>query len=122
VTLAEGRRVRSRKRQSSARRPEFAGEPPHGVRFHGIPRLLRSARSARRWSTTCEVRSLADPRENGAIRDRYVIRIAAADLPTSLWDEMVAVVGAWWKAREHRVRMRRQYVGTVTEVNLGTVT
>jgi hypothetical protein len=38
------------------------------------------------------------------IRDRYVVRIAAADLPTSLWDEVIAAVGAWWKARERRVR------------------
>ena len=56
------------------------------------------------------------------IRDRYVVRIAAPDLPTSLWDEIVAAVGAWWKARERRVGMSPQNVGTATEVPLGTVT
>jgi hypothetical protein len=34
------------------------------------------------------------------IRDRYVVRIAAADLPTSLWDEVVAAVAVWWRAHE----------------------
>jgi hypothetical protein len=38
------------------------------------------------------------------IRDRYVVRIAVADLPTSLWDEVVAAVAAWWKAHERRAR------------------
>jgi hypothetical protein len=38
------------------------------------------------------------------IRDRYVVRIAAADLPTSLWDEVVAAVAAWWKAHERQMR------------------
>ncbi|MBR1272742.1 hypothetical protein JQ629_35220 [Bradyrhizobium sp. AUGA SZCCT0222] len=52
------------------------------------------------------------------IRDRYVVRIAAADLPTSLWGEIVAAVGAWWKARERRVGRRPQNAGTVTEVTL----
>ena len=33
-------------------------------------------------------------------RDRYVVRIAAADLPTSLWDDVVVAVAAWWKAHE----------------------
>ena len=33
-------------------------------------------------------------------RDRYVIRIAVADLPTALWDEVVAAVAAWWRAHE----------------------
>jgi hypothetical protein len=56
------------------------------------------------------------------MRDCYVVRIAAADLPTSLWYEIVGAVGAWWKAREPRVRMRPQNVGTATEVTLGTVT
>jgi hypothetical protein len=36
--------------------------------------------------------------------DRYVVRIAVADLPTSLWDEVVAAVAAWWKAHERQVR------------------
>jgi hypothetical protein len=40
------------------------------------------------------------------IRDRYVVRIAVADLPTSLWDEVVAAVAAWWKAHERRARQR----------------
>jgi len=35
-------------------------------------------------------------------RNSYVIRIAVSDLPTSLWDEVVAAVAAWWKAHEHR--------------------
>jgi hypothetical protein len=38
------------------------------------------------------------------VRDRYVVRIAVADLPTSLWDEVIAAVAAWWKAHERRVR------------------
>src|SRR3954468_9791183 len=49
------------------------------------------------------------------IRDRYVVRIAAADLPTSLWDEVIAAVAAWWKAHERRVRSSRQNVGKATE-------
>jgi hypothetical protein len=42
------------------------------------------------------------------IRDRYVVRIAVADLPTSLWDEVIAAVAAWWKAHERRVRSSRR--------------
>jgi hypothetical protein len=49
------------------------------------------------------------------IRDRYVVRIAAADLPTSLWDEVIAAVAAWWKAHERRVRSSRQAVGKAME-------
>ncbi|WP_249146829.1 hypothetical protein [Bradyrhizobium sp. AUGA SZCCT0042] len=55
------------------------------------------------------------------IRDRYVVRIAAADLPTSLWDEIVAAVGAWWIAGERGVRMSPQNVGRAAEVALGSV-
>ena len=36
------------------------------------------------------------------VRNRYVIRIAVADLPTSLWDEVVSAVAAWWKRHERR--------------------
>lgn len=36
--------------------------------------------------------------------DRYVVRLAAADLPTPIWDEIVAAVAAWWDARESRSR------------------
>jgi hypothetical protein len=50
------------------------------------------------------------------IRDRYVVRLAAADLPTSLWDEVIAAVAAWWKAHERRVRSTsRQNVGKAME-------
>jgi hypothetical protein len=42
------------------------------------------------------------------VRDRYVVRIAVADLPTSLWDEVIAAVAAWWKAHERRVRSSRR--------------
>jgi hypothetical protein len=56
------------------------------------------------------------------IRDRYVVRIAVADLPTSLWDEVIAAVAVWWKAHERRVRSSPQIVGKVTEGALGTVT
>ena len=49
------------------------------------------------------------------IRDRYVVRIAAADLPTSLWDEVIAAVAAWWKARKRRVRSSRQNAGKAME-------
>jgi hypothetical protein len=49
------------------------------------------------------------------LRDRYVVRIAAADLPTSLWDEVIAAVAAWWTARERRVRSSRQNVGKAME-------
>jgi len=49
------------------------------------------------------------------IHDRYMVRIAAADLPTSLWDEVIAAVAAWWKARERRVRLSPQNVGKAAE-------
>ena len=49
------------------------------------------------------------------IHDRYVVRIAAADVPTSLWDEVIAAVAAWWKARERRVRLSPQIVGKAAE-------
>jgi hypothetical protein len=35
-------------------------------------------------------------------RNRYVVRLAAADLPTPIWDEIVAAVAAWWRARERQ--------------------
>ena len=38
-------------------------------------------------------------------RDRYVVRIAAADLPTSLWDEVGVAVAAWWKSHESQARI-----------------
>jgi hypothetical protein len=44
----------------------------------------------------------AAERSRDRIRDRYVVRIAAADLPTSVWDEVVAAVAAWWKAHERQ--------------------
>jgi hypothetical protein len=34
------------------------------------------------------------------LRGRYVVRIAVADLPTSLWDEIIAAVAAWWKTHQ----------------------
>jgi hypothetical protein len=45
------------------------------------------------------------------IRDRYVVRIAAADLPTSLWDEVIAAVAVWWKAHEAQGKPSAQNVG-----------
>ena len=45
------------------------------------------------------------------IRDRYVVRIAAADLPTSMWDEVVTAVAAWWKAHERQTKRSAQKVG-----------
>jgi hypothetical protein len=56
------------------------------------------------------------------IRDRYVVRIAVADLPTSLWDEIIAAVAAWWIRHERRVGSRRHNVGMVREGTLGTAT
>jgi hypothetical protein len=44
-------------------------------------------------------------------RDRYVVRIAAADLPTSLWDEVIAAVAVWWKAHEGQAMRSVQNVG-----------
>jgi hypothetical protein len=35
-------------------------------------------------------------------RNRYVVRLAAADLPTLMWDDLVGAVAAWWTARERR--------------------
>ena len=55
-------------------------------------------------------------------RNRYVVRIAAADLPTALWDEVVVAVAAWWKAHQRQVRSSRQNVKTATDGTLGTVT
>jgi len=40
--------------------------------------------------------------------ERYAVRIAVADLPTALWDEIVMAIGDWWSrnlqaaARSHR--------------------
>jgi len=45
------------------------------------------------------------------IRDRYVVRIAAADLPTLLWDEVIAAVAVWWKAHEGQAKRSVQNVG-----------
>jgi hypothetical protein len=45
------------------------------------------------------------------IGERYVVRIAAADLPTSMWDEVVAAVAAWWKAHERQTKRSAQKVG-----------
>lgn len=33
-------------------------------------------------------------------RDRYVVRLAIPDLPTSLWDEVTSAVADWWAAHE----------------------
>jgi hypothetical protein len=44
-------------------------------------------------------------------RNQYVVRLAAADLPTSLWDEIVKATGAWWVAKAHKIK-RRPRVGT----------
>jgi hypothetical protein len=49
------------------------------------------------------------------IHDRYVVRIAVADLPTSLWDEVIAAVAGWWKAHERRVRLSPQNVEKAAE-------
>jgi hypothetical protein len=54
------------------------------------------------------------------IRDRYVVRIAAADLPTSMWDEVVTAVAAWWKAHERQTKRSVQKVGKDEEGNLRT--
>jgi hypothetical protein len=35
-------------------------------------------------------------------RDRYLVRLAVPDLPTSVWQHTVESVAAWWSAREHR--------------------
>jgi hypothetical protein len=35
-------------------------------------------------------------------RHRYVVRLAAADLPTPMWDAVVGAVAAWWSASECR--------------------
>jgi hypothetical protein len=45
------------------------------------------------------------------IGERYVVRIAAADLPTSMWDEVIAAVAAWWKAHERQTKRSAQKVG-----------
>jgi hypothetical protein len=55
------------------------------------------------------------------IRDRYVVRIAVADLPTSLWDEVLAAVAVWWKAHGRQVRQRPQGAGKAADSILGTV-
>ncbi|MGY2904741.1 hypothetical protein [Bradyrhizobium sp. URHC0002] len=55
------------------------------------------------------------------IRDRYVVRIAVADLPTSLWHEVIAAVAAWWNAHERGVTLSPQNVRKVTQGALGTV-
>jgi hypothetical protein len=52
------------------------------------------------------------------IRDLYVVRIAAADLPTSMWDEVVTAVAAWWKAHERQTKRSVQKVGKDEEGNL----
>jgi hypothetical protein len=55
-------------------------------------------------------------------RDRYVVRIAVADMPTSLWDEVVVAVAAWWKAHERQVRSSRQNAAKASDGTLDTVT
>jgi hypothetical protein len=32
--------------------------------------------------------------------DRYLVRVAVADLPTLLWDEVAKAIAGWWSARE----------------------
>jgi hypothetical protein len=34
------------------------------------------------------------------IRDRYVVRIAVPDLPTSLWDQVAQAVAQWWSVHD----------------------
>jgi hypothetical protein len=45
------------------------------------------------------------------LRNRYVVRLAAADLPTPIWDAVVGAVAAWWSERTHvpdtRARAKR---------------
>jgi hypothetical protein len=54
-------------------------------------------------------------------RNRYVVRIAVADLPTSLWDEVVAAVAAWWDAHERQAKRSVQNIGRDSEGNLRTL-
>jgi hypothetical protein len=35
-------------------------------------------------------------------RNRYLVRIAVPDLPTSLWDEVAQAVAQWWSVHEER--------------------
>jgi hypothetical protein len=35
-------------------------------------------------------------------RDRYAVRLAIPDLPTSAWDEVTKAVATWWAARERK--------------------
>jgi hypothetical protein len=53
------------------------------------------------------------------IHDRYVVRIAVADLPTSLWDEIIETVAAWWTAHERRVSPHK--IGRVAESAVSTM-
>ena len=34
------------------------------------------------------------------IGDRYVVRLAIPDLPSTAWDKVTSAVAAWWGARE----------------------
>jgi hypothetical protein len=66
---------------------------PQRERFAHAPRgkLRVRLRSAAEWA-------------QDRTRDRYVVGLAAADLPTPIWDDIVAVVAAWRNARESRSR------------------
>jgi hypothetical protein len=55
-------------------------------------------------------------------RDRYVVRIAVADLPSSLWNEVVVTVATWWKAHEHQMKPSRQNAAKATDRISGTIT
>jgi hypothetical protein len=35
-----------------------------------------------------------------SIGDRYAVRIAVADLPTKLWDQVVQAAAEWWLRHE----------------------
>lgn len=55
------------------------------------------------------------------VRGRYVVRFAVADLPTLLWDEIIAAVCAWWRTHEHRTSSSRQNTRKVGETRLDPV-
>lgn len=54
------------------------------------------------------------------LRNRYVVRIAVADLPTSLWDEVTSAAAAWWKAHERQVSASPQQAAKATRSTFGT--
>jgi len=37
-----------------------------------------------------------------AVSDQYVVRIAFADLPTAMSDEICSAIASWWKMQERR--------------------